>query len=99
MGSLFSPLSSKLASVLLVEATATTAFQFTCVFLVSLFIVFCCIPALHAPVRQLVRPWVVFWVEAGLKVVERAQAFKRPWLTTLFEQSSHSVSVAFYVSS
>ena len=85
-----------LVSVLAFEAAGTAAFQFTCVFLVSIFIVFCCIPRLHSPIRSLIRPPVIHWVEQGLEWVVFAQNFKRPWLTRLFEQSSHSVSVAFY---
>ena len=83
--------------LLLAEATATATFQFVCVSLVSVFIVFCCIPMLHMPVRQLVRPWVIYHVEGGLTWVVAAQKFQRLWLTRAFEQSSHSVSVAFYV--
>jgi len=82
---------------LLAEATATALFQLVCASLVSLFVVFCCIPSLHLPVRELVRPWVVFHVEGGLAWVSAAQKFQAPWLTRLFEHSSHSVSVSFYV--
>lgn len=79
-----------------VETLATAAVQGVCVFLVLLFLVFCCIPWLHQPIRQLVRPWVVFHVEGGLAWVAAAQRHRRPWLTNLFERSSHSVSVGFY---
>lgn len=85
-------------TVLLFEATATAIFQSVCVWLVSIFIVFCCIPSLHEPVRKLIRPFVVYHVETGLEWVAFAQRFERPWLTQLFKQSSHTVSVPFYVS-
>ena len=89
--------SIQIPASLLFEATATASFQFVCVFLVSTFIVFCCIPRLHSSVRELVRPSVLFWVERGIDWNVWAQQYKRPWLTNLFEQSSHSVSVGFYV--
>lgn len=82
---------------MIAEAGATAVFQLICVSLVSLFIVFCCIPWIHVPVRQLVRPFVIYHVESGLSWVAYAQRFQHPWLTKLFEQSSHSVSVGFYV--
>ncbi|KAG7670509.1 hypothetical protein KSW81_003071 [Nannochloris sp. 'desiccata'] len=84
-----------LAPILVFEATATASFQFVCVCLVSLFIAFCCIPSIHTPVRQLVRPTVIIFVENGLDWVVFLQQYKRPWLTKLFEQSSHSVSGSF----
>lgn len=80
------------------ETTATAVFQTACVALVSLFILFCCIPVLHTPVRNLIRPFVVHHVESGLEWVSFAQKFQTPWLTFIFRQSSHSVSVPFYVS-
>jgi hypothetical protein len=80
------------------EATSTAIFQTICVALVSLFILFCCIPAIHTPVRNLVRPFVLHHVESGLSWVSFAQKFQNPLLTFIFRQSSHSVSVPFYVS-
>lgn len=80
------------------EATSTAIFQTICVALVSLFILFCCIPAIHTPVRNLIRPFVLHHVESGLGWVSFAQKFQNPWLTFIFRQSSHSVSVPFYVS-
>lgn len=47
--------------------------------------------------RATLLPQVVFHVEAGVDWVLFAQSFKRPWLTSLFNFLSHSVSVGFYV--
>lgn len=72
--------------------------QSVCICLVLLFASLCCVPRLHHPVRQVLRPLVVHHVEAGLAWVEWAQGYEAPWLTAVFERSSHSVSVGFYVS-
>lgn len=70
--------------------------QSVCICLVLLFASLCCVPRLHHPVRQVLRPLVVHHVEAGLAWVEWAQGYEAPWLTAVFERSSHSVSVGFY---
>lgn len=74
------------------------AFKFICITLTSLFIVFCCIPVLHKRARAIIRPWAVYHVENGLYWVALLQHYRNPFLTTLMEQSSQSVSVGFYVS-
>lgn len=56
-----------------------------------------CIPVLHIPVRNLLRPTVVYHVERGLQRVHQAQRFEHWLLTTLFDFSSRTVSVPFYV--
>lgn len=78
------------------EATSIAAFQVICVTLVITFIIFCCIPPLHSPVRRLVRPFIIHHVHRGIEWVIVAQTYQTSWLTKLFEQSSHSVSVPFY---
>ncbi|KAK9823486.1 hypothetical protein WJX72_003099 [[Myrmecia] bisecta] len=60
-------------------------------------VVLCCIPPLHEPLRALLRPKVVKWVEQTLPAVLRAQQYQTHWLTTAFTWSSYSVSVPFYV--
>ena len=72
-------------------------FEFTCVGLTVAFIVFCCIPLLHDSARAFIRPWAIYHVENGLYWVALAQKMQSPILTVLFEQSSSSVSVGFYV--
>lgn len=57
----------------------------------------CCLPPLHLPLRTWLRPIVVFHVERGFQWVVWAQAHQNPLLTALFTWSSHTVSVAFYV--
>ena len=79
-------------------AGANVAFEIICVGLTTLFIVFCCIPVLHESMRAIVRPWAVYHVENGLYWVALLQHYRKPFLTTLMEHSSHSVSVGFYVS-
>lgn len=56
-----------------------------------------CIPILHVPVRNLLRPTVVYHVERGLLRVHQAQQFEHWLLTSLFDFSSRTVSVPFYV--
>jgi hypothetical protein len=85
-------------SQLVLQAAATALLQVVCIDLVLLFLAFCCVPKCHQPVRALVRPHVVRHVEAGAAWVVWAQSHERRWLTRVFEQSSHSVSVGFYVS-
>ena len=85
-------------SLLLFQAAAAASVQFVCIVLVSLFLVCCCIPSLHQPVRELVRPWVVFHVEGGLPWVAWAQQYQGPWLTQAAQHSDKTVSVPFYVS-
>jgi hypothetical protein len=87
-----------LQPLLLIQAIGTIAVQVVCVALVAIFLVCCCISWLHVPLRCLIRPAVVFEVENGLEWVLFAQRFQTKWLTMLFELSSQSVSVAFYVS-
>ena len=56
-----------------------------------------CIPPLHVPVRNLLRPTVVYHVEQGLLRVHQAQRFEHWFLTLLFDLSSRTVSVPFYI--
>lgn len=56
-----------------------------------------CIPPLHVPVRNLLRPTVVYHVERGLLRVHQAQRFEHWFLTLLFDLSSRTVSVPFYI--
>ena len=56
-----------------------------------------CIPPLHVPVRNLLRPTVVYHVERGLLRVQQAQRFEHWFLTLLFDLSSRTVSVPFYI--
>ena len=56
-----------------------------------------CIPPLHVPVRSLLRPTVVYHVERGLLRVHQAQHFEHWFLTLLFDLSSRTVSVPFYI--
>jgi membrane-associated phospholipid phosphatase len=86
----------QLPQVLAFEATTTAIFQLVCASLVTLFIIAVCIPWLHQPARATLRPWVVYHVEAGVSIVAAAQKYNTPWLTWVFVQSSHSVSVGFY---
>lgn len=76
---------------------ANLAFEFVCVSLTILFILFCCIPVLHKRARAIIRPWAVYHVENGLGWVALLQQYRTPFLTKLMEQSSQSVSVSFYV--
>lgn len=76
---------------------APALFETLSAFLVSAFLVLCCIPALHEGIRAALRPWVVYHVEEGLVWVRRAQAFETPLLTKVFQWSSTTVSVSFYV--
>lgn len=64
--------------------------------LTAAFVVCCLVPWLHSPLRALLRPFVIHHVEGGLPWVAAAQRLQRPWLTILFQQSSHVVSVGFY---
>lgn len=73
-------------------------FAALCASVVAAFLVLVCIPRLHMPVRARLRPLAILEVENGLSWVYEAQRFRRPWLTTLFSHSSHSVSVTFYAS-
>ena len=57
-----------------------------------------CLAASLPQVRARLRPWTIHHVESGLEWVVAAQRLQTPWLTRLFTQSSHSVSVTFYVS-
>lgn len=72
-------------------------FEFICVTLTALFILFCCIPVLHTRAREIIRPWAVYHVENGLYWVALLQHYRKPLLTMLMEHSSQSVSVGFYV--
>ena len=74
------------------------AFQAGCVALVSLFLGFCCVPALHSPAREVLRPLALHHVESGLWAVQAAQRVASPPLTLAFKWSSEAVSVGFYVS-
>ena len=74
------------------------ALEALCVCLVSLFLGFCCVPALHSPARRLLRPLAVHHVESGLWAVSGAQRLESLSLTAAFKWSSHAVSVGFYVS-
>ncbi|PSC73444.1 lipid phosphate phosphatase delta [Micractinium conductrix] len=74
------------------------AFAALCGTLVALFLALVCVPCLHVPVRARLRPWTIHHVESGLEWVVAAQRLQTPWLTRLFTQSSHSVSVTFYAS-
>ena len=56
-----------------------------------------CIPVLHVPVRNFLRPTVVYHVERGLLRVHQAQRFEHWVVTLLFDLSSRTVSVPFYV--
>ncbi|KAL3141674.1 hypothetical protein ABBQ32_004364 [Trebouxia sp. C0010 RCD-2024] len=56
-----------------------------------------CVPPLHVPVRNLLRPTVVYHVERGLLRVHQAQRFEHWFLTLLFDLSSRTVSVPFYI--
>lgn len=86
------------AIMLLTFATAcTAAFSALCAATVAAFLVLVMTPRLHSPVRAWLRPRAVERVESGLAVVAAAQRHQRPWLTRLFQHSSHSVSVTFYV--
>jgi len=64
---------------------------------VSTLLILSCIPPLHVPVRNLLRPTVVYHVERGLLRVHQAQRFENWLLTILFDLSSRTVSVPFYV--
>lgn len=64
---------------------------------VTTLLVLSCIPPLHVPVRNLLRPTVVYHVERGLLRVHQAQLFENWFLTLLFDLSSRTVSVPFYV--
>ena len=64
---------------------------------VSTLLILSCIPVLHIPVRKLLRPTVVYHVERGLLRVHQAQRFEHWVLTLLFDLSSRTVSVEFYV--
>ncbi|KAL0018005.1 hypothetical protein WJX77_009909 [Trebouxia sp. C0004] len=64
---------------------------------VSTLLILSCIPPLHVPVRDLLRPTVVYHVERGLLRVHQAQRFENWLLTILFDLSSRTVSVPFYV--
>lgn len=65
-------------------------------FLVTSFLLFCCIPPFHAPARTLLQPLFIALVENGIPTCRSAQQWQRPWLTELLEFCSHSVSVGFY---
>lgn len=86
------------SSLALFQALAIASCQLVCIVLIALFIVFCCIPSLHQPVRELLRPWVIYHVERGLGWVAWAQRHERAWLTHLFDMSDKTVGVGFYVS-
>ena len=86
------------STLALVQSVGTAAVEVVCVFLVAMFLIVCCIPPLHRPLRALIRPWVIYHVEGGLDWVAYFQTFHTDWLTSLFFTSSHTVSVPFYVS-
>lgn len=77
---------------------APAVFGLVCASLVLIFLLLCCIPAIHVWVRGLIRPWAIFHVEEGLAWNKAAQRLEHPWLTYLFDASSATVSVPFYVS-
>lgn len=85
-----------LSDVTYVQGIIVILAQVTCVIFVVSFLVFCFLPPLHKPIRSYLHPAVVHHVERGLDVVLFLQRYEAPWLTVLFEVSSHSVSVAFY---
>ena len=64
---------------------------------VSTLLILSCIPPLHVPVRSFFRPTVVYHVERGLLRVHQAQLCEHWLLTLLFDLSSRTVSVPFYV--
>lgn len=73
------------------------AFTALCAACVAGFLLLVCTPRLHAPVRARLRPAAIERVEGGLGWCVAAQRWQSPWLTALMTQSSHSVSVSFYV--
>ncbi len=83
--------------LLTLAAACTAAFSALCAATVAAFLVLVMIPRLHSPVRAWLRPRAVERVESGLVLVAAAQRLQRPWLTWLFQHSSHTVSVTFYV--
>ena len=64
---------------------------------VTILLLLSCIPPLHVPVRNMLRPTVVYHVEQGLLRVHQAQRLEHWLLTLLFDLSSRTVSVPFYI--
>lgn len=64
---------------------------------VSTLITLSCIPPLHKPIRNALRPTVVYHVERGLLRVCQLQRCEHWLLTLLFDLSSRTVSVPFYI--
>ena len=89
--------SSKLLEQDAQQTAGTALFEVLSLSCVAGLLLLCCIPPLHLLLRAVLRPIVVFHVERGFEWVLWAQRQQHPVLTTLFTWSSHTVSVAFYV--
>ena len=71
-------------------------FHFASTSVVALFLFVIWVSRLRDVMRRYAYAWARKHVEDGIQWVIFAQKFKSPWLTSLFVQASHSVSVGFY---
>jgi membrane-associated phospholipid phosphatase len=83
--------------ILFWNPTLNAVFNAVCLCLVAGFVVFCCIPPLHVPARQLLQPFAIYHVESGLYWVTLLQTKYRTRAVTIIADSlCQSVSVGFY---